>query len=97
MPIFPAMSSPEQGEGGLTEWDRTEGTTNYELNKTETHAVIPPGEVNNLSVSVWINGELDPNQIASIEESVRLATGLKADRGGDNIYVASVPFEDTPF
>ncbi|HHY14544.1 MAG TPA: flagellar M-ring protein FliF [Firmicutes bacterium] len=92
---IPGYVFPEQGEG-LTEWDRTEGTTNYELNKTETHAVIPPGEVNNLSVSVWINGELDPNQIASIEESVRLATGLKADRG-DNIYVASVPFEDTPF
>ncbi len=92
---IPGYVFADAGEG-TTEWDRREGTTNYELNKTETHAVIPPGGINDLSVSVWINGELDPNQILSIEESVRLATGLKADRG-DSIYVASVPFEDTPF
>lgn len=91
----PGYVFAEQGEG-TTEWERSEGTVNYELNKTETRAVIPPGQINSLSVSVWINGNLDPNQITSIEESVSLATGLKRDRG-DSIYVASVLFEDTPF
>lgn len=85
----------EQG-GGTTEWERSEGTTNYELNRTETRSTILPGQVTNLAVSVWINGDLNPIQLASIEESVIRATGLKLDRG-DSIYVASVPFEVSPF
>lgn len=81
---------------GTTEWQRTEGTTNYELNRTETRSLSQPGQVNNLNVSVWINGNLTPAQIASVEESVSRATGLKATRG-DSIYVTSVPFETSAF
>lgn len=85
----------EQG-GGTTEWDRREATTNYELNRTETWTTTLPGEVKNLAVSVWINGDLTPAQLASVEESVARATGLRLDRG-DSVYVASVPFEVSPF
>ncbi|MFY9494234.1 MAG: flagellar basal-body MS-ring/collar protein FliF [Limnochordia bacterium] len=92
---IPGYVFGEEAEGS-TEWERSENTVNYELNRIETHAVIPPGGVNNISVSVWINGELDQNQLLSIQESVGLATGLREDRG-DSIYVASVPFEETPF
>lgn len=83
-------------EGGTTEWQRSEDITNYELNRTETWTTTPPGQVTNLAVSVWINGDLTPTQLASIEESVIRATGLRTDRG-DNVYVASVPFEVSPF
>ena len=85
----------EQG-GGTTEWERREDTTNYELNRTETWTTTLPGQVTNLAVSVWINGDLTPVQLASVEESVARATGLTLDRG-DSIYVASVPFEESPF
>ena len=83
-------------EGGTTEWQRSEDITNYELNRTETWTTTLPGQVTNLAVSVWINGDLTPTQLASIEESVIRATGLRTDRG-DNVYVASVPFEVSPF
>jgi flagellar M-ring protein FliF len=85
----------EEG-GGTTEWDRSEGTTNYELNRTETWTTTLPGEITNLAVSVWINGDLTPLQLASVEESVSRATGLRLERG-DSVYVASVPFEVSPF
>lgn len=85
----------EQGEG-VTEWERSESTTNYELNRTETWTTTLPGQITNLAVSVWINGELEPSQLASIEESVIRTTGLNLRRG-DSIYVASVPFEVSPF
>lgn len=85
----------EQG-GGTTEWEKREGTTNYELNRTETRSTILPGEVTGLAVSIWVNGNLNPNQLASIEESVIRATGLKLDRG-DSVFVTSTPFEATPF
>ena len=86
-----------QGDGGgTTEWERSEGTTNYELNRTETRTTSLPGSVTNLAVSVWINGDLTPAQLASVEESVTRATGLRIERG-DSIYVTSVPFEASPF
>lgn len=84
-----------QGEG-TTEWERHEAVTNYELNRTETWLTTLPGEVTSLDVSVWINGDLEPAQLAAVEESVIRATGLNLNRG-DSIYVASVPFEVMPF
>ncbi len=85
-----------EGGDGTTEWERAEDTTNYEMNRTETWTTTLPGQVTNLAVSVWINGDLNPNQLASIEESVIRATGLNLNRG-DSVYVASVPFEVSPF
>jgi flagellar M-ring protein FliF len=85
----------DQGEG-TTEWERNETVTNYELNRTETWSTSLPGKLVNLAVSVWINGDLEPNQLAAVEESVIRATGLDLNRG-DSIYVASVPFEVMPF
>lgn len=91
----PGYVFADQG-GGTTEWERREGTTNYELNRTETRSTTLPGQVNDLSVSIWINGNLNPNQLASVEESVIRATGLKLDRG-DSIHVTSVPFETSAY
>ncbi len=85
-----------EAQGGTTEWERNEATTNYELNRTESRTTTLPGEVTNLAVSVWVNGDLTPAQLASVEESVIRATGLKLSRG-DSVYVASVPFEVSPF
>ncbi|NMB00017.1 MAG: flagellar M-ring protein FliF [Firmicutes bacterium] len=85
-----------EGGEGTTEWNRSESTTNYEVNRTETRSTVLPGQVTNLAVSVWINGDLDSTQLAAVEESVMRATGLNPSRG-DSIYVASVPFEVSPF
>lgn len=84
------------GGEGLTEWERHENVVNYELNRTETWLTSLPGDVTSLAVSVWINGNLDPAQLAAVEESVIRATGLDLNRG-DSVYVASVPFEAMPF
>lgn len=92
---IPGYVFADQG-GGTTEWDRSESVVNYELNRTETRLTTLPGEVVNLAVSVWINGELDPVQLAAVEESVIRATGLNLTRG-DSIHVASVPFEVAPY
>lgn len=85
-----------EDDGDYVEWDRRDGTTNYELNRKETRSTVLPGGVSNINVSVWINGDLDPIQLESIEESVVQATGLRVNRG-DSVYVASVPFESSPF
>ena len=82
--------------GGSQEYSRSEDTVNYELNRTETRLKITPGQVANLSISVWLNGDFSPAQLSTIEESVSTAIGLKRERG-DSIYIASTPFEASPF
>lgn len=73
-------------------FSKQESTINYELNRTEIHRSTPPGSIKNLSVSIWINGELSPVELESIETSVVNSLGMKLDRG-DLISVNSVPFE----
>jgi flagellar M-ring protein FliF len=82
-------------QGGTSEYESSENTINYELNRTETWLTGSPGQVKNLSVSVWVNGNLAPAQLSAVEESVSRAIGLRPDRG-DGIYVDSVPFETSP-
>lgn len=71
---------------------KQESTINYELNRTERHQVTPPGQITNLSVSIWIDGELSQKEIETIQSSVAGALGMKLDRG-DYIAVAAVPFK----
>lgn len=82
-------------QGGISEYESSESVTNYELNRTETHLTGTPGQVKDLSVSVWLNGELTPTQLSAVEESVSRAIGLRTERG-DSIFVDSVPFETSP-
>jgi len=79
-------------EAGQSEYERRESTTNYEVNRTEIRQTTTPGEVSRLSVSVWVNGELNEAQLGSVQESVSRAIGMRVDRG-DEIFVTSVPFE----
>lgn len=79
-------------DGSTSTYSRSESTTNYELNRTETHFASTPGKVSHLSVAVWLNGEYSPNQLVSVEESIIRAIGLQTARG-DSIYVDAVPFE----
>lgn len=69
-----------------------ESITNYELNRSEIHHVSSPGDIERLSVSVWIDGDLTINELEAVEASVVSAVGMNIDRG-DHISVNSVPFE----
>ncbi len=73
-------------------FSKQESIINYELNRTEVHQSTPPGNVKNLSVSIWINGELSQAELENVEISMVNALGLKLERG-DLISVNSVPFE----
>ncbi len=71
---------------------RHESIINYELDRFETHQSIPPGGVKNISVSIWIDGDLSQSELDTIQTSVSGALGMKLERG-DYIAVASVPFQ----
>lgn len=73
------------------QYNRTERTANYEVNEIRERLVIAPGTVNRLSVSVVVNEQLTPQQIASIQSTVQSAVGFDAERN-DQITVIGMPF-----
>lgn len=71
---------------------REEVSTNYEVGKTETKTISAPGEVKRLTASVIIDGEIDANVQAAIEQSVANAIGLQTERG-DSVSVVGMTFD----
>lgn len=75
-----------------TQINRT--TTNYEIDKEDEYRVVAPGAVKQLSLSVVLDGELDPLRQQEITDLVSAAAGLQPERG-DQLTVASIPFDRT--
>ena len=73
---------------------RTEDTNNYSISKTESYETIYPGELNQVSLSVLVDGVTDAEQLAKLEEAISAAAGINADRG-DVISVQSLDFDHT--
>lgn len=71
---------------------RQESTINYELNRTEIHQMTPPGTIEQLSVSIWIDGELTQSELDAVQASVVGALGINFDRG-DHVSIAAMPFQ----
>jgi flagellar M-ring protein FliF len=95
----------EQGEGEEGEtttadddyaYLRQEETTNYEITQTETVQTYPAGQVNNISLSVLVDGVEDTGQLASIRSAVAAAAGIDPDRG-DLLTVESMSFDRSYF
>lgn len=75
---------------------RQEETTNYEITQTETIQTYPAGKINNISLSVMVDGVEDTGQLASIRSAVAAAAGIDQDRG-DLLTVESMSFDRTYF
>lgn len=82
---------------------------NYEISKTTSRVIYPPGTVKKVSAAVLVDGTYTAQQgtkekkytprteeeINQFEEMVKKAVGFAADRG-DEIRVVNMPFEATP-
>ncbi|MCE5281803.1 MAG: flagellar M-ring protein FliF [Deltaproteobacteria bacterium] len=89
------------------EKEKTDETTNYEINKTVSKTVMPVGEIKKISIAVLVDGiyvkndkgvmayqERAKKEIESLEDLVRKSTGFNAQRG-DQVVVTSMPFDRT--
>jgi len=83
-----AVSSPT-GKGG---YQRVETTNKYEVSKTTEHVVKAPGEIEQLSVAVMVDGTVDGAKIATIRSAVSAACGIDTLRK-DQIIVESIQFD----
>lgn len=79
--------------GGSSQYQKSETTENYELNRVEEKLIVAPGQIKRLSVAVWVDGELSQQQLASVRQAVASAVGFNEQRG-DQLFIDSMKFEN---
>ncbi|MCE1254566.1 MAG: flagellar M-ring protein FliF [Anaerolineae bacterium] len=80
--------------GGNLVYSRTEITNNYEITTTESKEKVVPGDINNISLSVLVDGVSDQQQLTALQSAISAAVGINQDRG-DIISVQSLDFDKT--
>lgn len=77
-----------------TLYERTEETINYEVAQTENHQIIRPGMVENISLSVLVDGISDQQQLQTLQTAIAAAAGIDQERG-DQLSVQTLTFDKT--
>jgi flagellar M-ring protein FliF len=77
-----------------TLYERTEETINYEVAQTENHQIIRPGMVDNISLSVLVDGISDQQQLQTLQTAIAAAAGIDQERG-DQLSVQTLTFDKT--
>ena len=88
-----------------TDKEKTEETTNYEINRTVSKTIMPVGDIKKMSIAVLVDGtyvkdskgvetyqERPKKEIETLEEIVRKSSGFNPQRG-DQVVVTSMPFQ----
>ena len=89
---IPTYTSPDNT--GQTNQETHRRVVNYEINEIKEKLVVSQGSVKRLSVAVVVNGELDPQKQAALENTVAASIGLDENRG-DFISVTGLDFDQT--
>src|SRR3954469_17986692 len=83
------------GGGAGSNYKRTNGQTQFALNKQVTRTKVAPGAVNRKSVAVLVDRSVPPAQVAALRQAVTNAAGLDTKRG-DRLSVSQVAFAKPP-
>jgi flagellar M-ring protein FliF len=86
---------PARPGGNADNYQRTESKAEYRVSRRVNRTTVQPGQVQRMSVAVFVDGDLQPTQIAQIQESVTAAAGLDASRG-DQVIVQGAKFSAAP-
>lgn len=87
-PVYQAVN-PAAGN-----YNNSDTIRNYELDQTETHTIVAPGQVRRLSTAVAVDGAVTPALRTQIQNIVAAAIGFDPARG-DQINVESLPFDNS--
>jgi flagellar M-ring protein FliF len=80
--------------GSPTLYQSESETINYEVTQTENFQVIHPGMVDNVSLSVLVDGVTDQQQLATLQTAIAAAAGID-DARGDQLSVQTLTFDKT--
>jgi flagellar M-ring protein FliF len=90
----PAYAQTATSGSGSKYSNKTANTT-FGVDKTVTHSIIAPGQVNSQSVSVLIDKSVPASEIPSLRAAVSNAVGLNTKRG-DTLSFGQVQFAKPP-
>jgi flagellar M-ring protein FliF len=80
--------------GTPTLYQSSNETINYEVAQTEQHQIIRPGMVENVSLSVLVDGVSDQQQLQTLQAAISAAAGIDQARG-DQLSVQTLTFDKT--
>src|SRR3954462_273233 len=83
------------GGGSGSNYKRTNGETQFGVDKQVTRTKVAPGTVNKESVAVLIDKSVPPAQVAGLKAAVQNAAGIDTKRG-DTISVSQIAFAKPP-
>ncbi|OOM16243.1 flagellar basal-body MS-ring/collar protein FliF [Clostridium saccharobutylicum] len=86
------ITSTNANNGNNSTSAKEDQKTNYDTGKTESKVISAPGEVKRLTASVIVDGQVDATTQATLENIVKNAIGLDANRG-DQVTVAGMTFD----
>lgn len=89
---LPPVATSTASEGQGSAYQRTEQTNNYEVNQTEIHEVEAPGQVEQVSLSVLVDGVTEDGQLDTLRSTIAAAAGIDEARG-DQLAVQSLAFD----
>lgn len=78
-------------QGGNSQYQKTETTTNYEVSKDTRKTVRGPGDIKRLSVSVLLDSSIGEGDAAGLRDAVAAAAGID-QRRGDQLVVTTAAF-----
>ncbi|UCC68840.1 MAG: flagellar M-ring protein FliF [Armatimonadota bacterium] len=76
-------------------YDHTEVTSQYRVSRQRERVIQPPGQLKQLSLSVFIDKKADLGEVDDLSAAVAAAAGLDPDRG-DTVVITRVPFQPPP-
>lgn len=91
---LPTAVPTTTGGTGSTNYQKTDTITNYELASTQSHEIIEPGQIKQVSVSVLVDSITDTAQLDVLRSAVAAAVGIDTTRG-DSLSVESIVFDRT--
>jgi flagellar M-ring protein FliF len=93
-PVDNNMSNTINSDNSKTSSGSEHQVDNYDHSTKKTEKVKAPGEIRRLSVSVFIDGQLDDATRTAFEDAVKAATGFNSERQ-DQISLAGIDFDPT--
>lgn len=85
-----AANAGAKGNG----YSRVETSSKYQVSRTTEHVVRSPGYVEQVSVAVMLDENVDAARIPAVRNAVQAAIGADPARG-DRVIVESVPFDNS--
>jgi len=83
---------PPVGAPSADQYDHTDVTSQYRVSRQKERIIQPPGQLQQISLSVFIDEAVDLGQTEDLNSAVAAAAGIDSTRG-DTIVITRIPFQ----